>query len=153
VGLDLSLVGSATEPFVVEVTKADIRRFAEALGDTNPLYHDEEFARRQGYAGLVAPPTFSVSFRPPVRQSWMRGLDDGRILAGEQSFKFERPVIAGDVLTCRLHFLGVEEKEGKSGRMQFINQEMRALDPQRKLVVTNVRMTIYRAARVSTEAK
>jgi acyl dehydratase len=146
VGVNRSFIGTATEPFVVEVEKGAIRNFAEALGDTNPLYHDEAFARANGYAGLVAPPTFPVSFRPPVRQTWLRDLDEGRILAGEQTFKYVRPVVAGDVLECRVHLVAVEEKQGKSGPMELLFQEMRALDSKGRLVVTNGRMTIYRSA-------
>jgi acyl dehydratase len=146
VGVNRSFIGTATEPFIVEVEKGAIRNFAEALGDTNPLYHDEAFARANGYAGLVAPPTFPVSFRPPVRQTWLRDLDEGRILAGEQTFKYVRPVVAGDVLECRVHLVAVEEKQGKSGPMELLFQEMRALDSKGQLVVTNGRMTIYRSA-------
>ena len=145
-GVNRAFIGTATEPFIVEVEKGAIRNFADALGDTNPLYHDEAFARANGYAGLVAPPTFPVSFRPPARQPWLRDLDEGRILAGEQTFKYVRPVVAGDVLECRLHLVTVEEKEGKSGPMELLFQEMRALDSNGQLVITNGRMTIYRSA-------
>ncbi len=33
-----------------------IRHWCEAMGDTNPVYHDAEAAREQGHPGLVAPP-------------------------------------------------------------------------------------------------
>ena len=141
-----SFIGTATEPFIIEVEKGAIRNFADALGETNPLYYDEAFARANGYAGLLAPPTFPVSFRPPVRQAWLRDLDEGRILAGEQTFKYVRPVVAGDVLECRLHLVAIEEKQGKSGSMELLFQELRALDSKGQLVVTNGRMTIYRSA-------
>jgi acyl dehydratase len=143
--VDKSLVGSATAPFVVEVEKGAIRFFAEAVQDDNPLHRDAEFARRMGYANVVAPPTFPASFRPPQRQPWLVGLDEGRILAGEQYFKYERPIVAGDVLECRLHFVGIEEKQGRSGTMQLLIQELRAVDPQGKLVVINGRVVVYRA--------
>ncbi len=144
--LDWSLVGSATPSFVVEVEKGAIRAFADAIGDDNPLAHDEHFARSKGYGGLVAPPTFPASFRPPQRQLWLRGLDEGRILAGEQYFKYARPVVSGDVLTCRLHFVRVDEKVGRSGTMFLLVQELRAVDARGDLVVANGRVVIYRAA-------
>jgi acyl dehydratase len=143
--VDKSLVGTATPPFTVEVERGAILRFAEALQDENPLYRDVEFARRMGYRDIVAPPTFPASFRPPQRQQWMLGLDEGRILAGEQYFHYERPVVAGDVFECRLHFVGIEEKEGRSGAMQLLIQELRAVDKEGKLVVTNGRVVVYRA--------
>jgi acyl dehydratase len=42
--LDRSLVGRESEPVVVEVERGMIRRFAEALGDANPIYVDEAAA-------------------------------------------------------------------------------------------------------------
>ncbi|SHH51182.1 FAS1-like dehydratase domain-containing protein [Pollutimonas bauzanensis] len=144
--LDRSLVGSATAPFVVEVEKGAIRAFADAIGDDNRLARDEDFARSKGYGGLVAPPTFPASFRPPERQPWLLGLDEGRILAGEQYFKYARPVVSGDVLTCRLHFVRVDEKAGRSGAMLLVVQELRAADAHGDLVVANGRVVIYRAA-------
>ena len=57
--IDLSLVGTLSEPFEVEIEKSEIRKFAEAIGDTNPLYRDEAYARSKGYASLLAPPYLS----------------------------------------------------------------------------------------------
>ncbi|HLT99151.1 MAG TPA: MaoC family dehydratase N-terminal domain-containing protein [Burkholderiaceae bacterium] len=143
--VDRSFVGTATPAFVVEVEKGAIRAFAEAIGDTNPLYRDEEYARSRGYKGLVAPLTFPASFRPPERQPWMRGLDESRVLAGEQYFKYVRRVVAGDVLTCQLHLVRVDEKAGRSGTMEILVQELRATDADGNLVVTNGRIAVYRA--------
>lgn len=143
--VDRSYVGTATEPFIVEVEKGAIRAFAQAIGDDDPLCRDEAHARSLGYAGLVAPLTFPASFRPPQRQPWMLGLDESRVLAGEQYFKYERRVVSGDILTCQLHLVRVDEKVGRSGTMQILVQELRATDQQGNLVVTNGRINVYRA--------
>lgn len=150
--VDRSLVGSATEPFVVEVEKGAIRAFADAIGDHNPISWDEAHAKRLGYAGLVAPLTFPASFRPPQRQPWMQGLDESRVLAGEQYFEYVRRVVAGDVLTCQLHLVRVDEKEGRSGKMEILVQEMRASDADGNLVVTNGRVAVYRSPGVLKSA-
>ncbi len=51
------------------VTKKDIRRFAQAIGDTNPLYYDEAYAKTTRVKTIVAPPLFchAVAFEdgPP----------------------------------------------------------------------------------------
>ncbi len=143
--VDRSYIGTATAPFVVEVEKGAIRAFADAIGDSNPLCRDEAYARSRGYQGLVAPLTFPASFRPPQRQPWMVGLDESRVLAGEQYFKYARRVVAGDILTCRLHLVRIDEKEGRSGTMELLIQELRATDQNGDLVVTNGRIAVYRA--------
>ena len=40
-----------------ELGRATIHKFAVAVGDTNPLYYDEEFAKKTRYGGIIAPPT------------------------------------------------------------------------------------------------
>jgi len=41
---------------VYDVTDKDIRRFAQAIDDPNPLYYDEEYAKKTIYKGIIAPP-------------------------------------------------------------------------------------------------
>ena len=43
--LDQSLIGLTGPQYVFEVEKRHIRQFAEAIGDSNPLYVDEEYAK------------------------------------------------------------------------------------------------------------
>jgi len=143
--VDRRFIGTATEPWTVEVEKGAIRAFAAAIGDEQPLYVDEAHARAQGWRSVIAPPTFAVTFRPPLRPPWQAALDEGRYLAGEQWFKSERTIVAGDVFTCRLHLVDVVEKQGRNGRLQFMHAEMRAHDASGQLVVTNGRVTAYRA--------
>ena len=101
--LDPSFIGRtypATEPYLVSREK--IREFATAIGDHNPAYHLVEAAQALGYADVVAPPTFlvilgqrssaQVVFDPEL------GLDYSRVVHGEQSFTYNRPVVAGDLL-------------------------------------------------------
>jgi acyl dehydratase len=38
-----------------------IRHFADGLGDTNPLWTDEEYAKRTKWGGIIAPPCFLYS--------------------------------------------------------------------------------------------
>ena len=40
------------------IDRTAIRRYAQAISDLNPLYIDEEFAKKSKYGGLIAPPTF-----------------------------------------------------------------------------------------------
>ncbi|MDA5108363.1 MaoC family dehydratase N-terminal domain-containing protein [Brevibacillus thermoruber] len=123
--IDPSVVGSTSEPQLVEVEKGAIRAFARAIGDDNPLYSDEAFAREQGYASLVAPPTFPTTFRipnPNIR------LELSRVLHGEQEYAYERPIVAGDVLRCVNRVVDVYERTGKLGKMTFLVTEVRGED-------------------------
>lgn len=46
---------------IEEITRDAVRHFAYGLGDTNPLWADEEYARKTRYGGLVAPPCILYS--------------------------------------------------------------------------------------------
>ena len=52
VGKDATAPATARDP----VNQPMIRRWAEAMGDQNPLWHDAEARKAAGFAGAVAPP-------------------------------------------------------------------------------------------------
>jgi hypothetical protein len=43
------------------VDRTGILLFAGALGETNPIYYDEAFAKATALGGVIAPPTFAIS--------------------------------------------------------------------------------------------
>jgi acyl dehydratase len=47
--------------FRFHVDRTGILLFASALGETNPIYWDEEYAKKTALGGVIAPPTFAVS--------------------------------------------------------------------------------------------
>lgn len=144
--IDRSLIGAVSDPFEIWVERGAIIKFAKAIGDDNPLYRDVSFARAHGYRDIVAPPTFAVSFLPPREPPWWWSIDRKRILAGEQSFQYVRPITAGDSLICRVHFVEVIEKTGRSGKMELLVQENRGVDRIRgRPVFSHRRVAIYRA--------
>jgi N-terminal half of MaoC dehydratase len=55
-----------------ELGRASIRYFALALGDDNPLYLDDGYAREAGYPSVIAPPTLICETcqyaHPPVER-------------------------------------------------------------------------------------
>ena len=51
-------IGVESDPVVYQIEKGAILRFAEAIGDTNPIFNDDNEASKTKYGGIVAPPTF-----------------------------------------------------------------------------------------------
>ena len=132
--LDRSLVGRESEPVVHEVEKGAIRRFAEALGDPNPIYVDEAAARAAGYPALVAPPTFPVVLTANERFRHSLDLGTRSVLHGEQQFEYARPVLAGDRITVRSRVADVQERPGASGATDVIVLEDEGRDEKGELV-------------------
>jgi acyl dehydratase len=103
--LDQAFIGRTyppTEPYLVSREK--IREFAHAIGDQNPAYYSVDAARDLGHPDVIAPPTFigivsqvasrQVTFDPEL------GLDYSRVVHGEQLFRYDRPIAAGDRLVA-----------------------------------------------------
>ncbi|MDA1349146.1 MAG: MaoC family dehydratase N-terminal domain-containing protein, partial [Chloroflexi bacterium] len=73
-------IGSESEPVTWEVEKGEIIRFAQAIGDPNPVYSDEAAARKSRHGGIIAPPTFLHAYgAAPVDFEYPEGvgLDGG----------------------------------------------------------------------------
>jgi acyl dehydratase len=132
--LDRSLIGRESEPVVHEVEKNQVRRFAEALGDPNPISTDEVAARAAGYPALVAPPTFAIALASNDRFRHSLDLGTRNMIHGEQSFEYARPIYAGDRITVRSKVADVQERAGASGAMDVLVIEDEGRDDKNELV-------------------
>jgi acyl dehydratase len=121
VNYDPALIGrvfETTDP--VPVTAEMIQRFAEAIGESNPLHTDLEAARRGPHGGLTAPPSFAVTFRngqhffQHVPRFGKQGFDAGK------DVEFVAPICPGDAITLSSHVKEIYEKTGRSGSMVFV---------------------------------
>ena len=51
-------IGKKGPTSVFEVEREAIRRFADSVDDPNPLYYDEEYAKKSKYGTIIAPSGF-----------------------------------------------------------------------------------------------
>jgi acyl dehydratase len=107
-----------TDP--VEVKPEKIARFCASLGETNPLFTDPEAANKGIYGGIVAPPSFAVTFRngrhffEHIPRFGRRGFDAGK------DVEFVAPVRPGDKISLSSHVKEIYEKTGRTGTMVFV---------------------------------
>lgn len=103
------------------IDKSSIRRYAQAISDLNPLYLDEEYAKKSKYGGVIAPPTFIFDVSHDV---FADVGEDGRDLArvtikgmnairGGDEYQFIEPARPGDIVNRRRKIIDIYEKEGK----------------------------------------
>ena len=117
-------IGQESEPMTSEIEKGAIIKFARAIGDDNPLYSDEEFARASRFGGIIAPPTFLRSVRAPrppreFSSQFSAGLDGG------SEWTYFESVRPGDRITVTAKIADFNERKGRLGTMLFTIRETR----------------------------
>lgn len=132
--LDRRVIGKNYPPALNDVEKGAIRRFAESVGDPNPIYRDEEAARAAGYRSLLAPPTFPATFSGGVDFLQVLAINPRHVLIGEQSFEYHQPLCAGDRVTVTSRVVDIYEKMGTGGVMDFAVVEDEGRDDRGELV-------------------
>jgi acyl dehydratase len=118
----LKQIGKTGEPRTYEVERGAIRRFAEAIGDSNPLFNSEREARNSRFGGMIAPPTFYRSLMAPVPEVKLN-MTTARGLDGGSDWEFFKPVRAGDRITVQTKIADLRESEGRLGPMVFTSME------------------------------
>jgi acyl dehydratase len=134
-----------------EVGRSSIRYFAVSIGEDNPLYHDEEFARSNGYPSVIAPPTFVCETgqymtgpRDAIGHTWDLPVQGVRMIRGGNDYEFFRPLLPGDVITADWRIDDIKERTTSSGIPMLIVQSKATYSNQHgDLLATNLETLIY----------
>lgn len=150
-----------TKKFPIEASH--ILMFSRAIGDENPIYYDEEYAKSTEPGEMIAPPTFvqaSAQFdpdyhlRPKIGKPWMgsgknptgiapsSGESGGERKSGgglhaEQHYEYHRHLKVGDVLKATTTPGKTWEKQGRrAGKLVFTESITEYRDQNGDLVIT-----------------
>ncbi|MEO8457774.1 MAG: MaoC family dehydratase N-terminal domain-containing protein [Chloroflexota bacterium] len=122
-------IGVESEPTRYEIDNTGCRQFARAVGYTDPIYFDEEAAKKRGYRGIVAPVGFLglpvvVPGQPArVPEAFRLEIPYKRVLNGGTDIEYYADVCAGDKLTASTKLTNLTEREGKNGPMLMVDTE------------------------------
>jgi acyl dehydratase len=152
--------------FTFPVDLTSIMLFASALGETNKIYYDEEYASKTPLGGVIAPPSFPISAahwnpnhplrgvrripepppppdpsaKPAASEGGGRGAGGGaltRLLHGEQRFTWHKPMRPGMKLSVTGRPGKTWTKEGRrGGTMSFSESITEYRDEDGELVCT-----------------
>ena len=116
-------IGVEWELVVCEIEKGMVRRFVQAVGDANPLWQDEEYAKQSRYGGIIAPPTFILAIGFEQIQQRLAPVSSGTIFHGGTELECYQSIRPGDVVTATAKITNVRERQGKMGKTVFITTE------------------------------
>lgn len=145
--LDRNAVGRTTPPTLNEVEKGAVRRFAESLGDYNPIYFDAEYARASGYANVAAPPSFPICFSAGTDLRELLGVPSRNLLLAEYNVDYERPVVVGDRLLVTSKVAEITERPSPTGRMEVAVVEDEGRDEEGRVVFRARRTWVVRGTK------
>ena len=126
-------VGVAWKPREYLIEGEMIRRFARAVGDTNPLWKD----------GNIAPPTFtlSIGFEQFV-EDLMNLTPFNTVLMGSTEIESYQPMKLGDVITVVFKISHLRERKGQTGKMVFMTFDSTYKNKEQALVAKCRQMVI-----------
>lgn len=130
------LIGMTLETMVFKVEEGAIQRYAQAIGDPNPLYNDPDFASKTKYGRLLAPPGFTGwpvkagRLSDTLLEYLLKAGAPSRLLDGGVEFEFIEPIGAGDVLTATTKIASISERETRLGKTLFNTLETTLVNPK-----------------------
>jgi acyl dehydratase len=126
-------VGVAWKPREYLIEGEMIRRFARAVGDTNPLWKD----------GNIAPPAFtlSIGFEQFV-EDLMKLTPFNTVLMGSTEIESYQPIKRGDTITVVFKISNLRERKGQTGKMVFMTFESTYKNKEQELVARCRQMVI-----------
>jgi acyl dehydratase len=118
-----------------EISASDVRRYVQAVGDDNPLWRDDELARRVGYRGRRVPHLLITQLRwrlgdrssEDLLESDWSGLvyPEGftNFRHAGQEVEWFAPVYVGDTLTFQNRLVDIFVRRGRNGPIIFTKTE------------------------------
>jgi acyl dehydratase len=137
-----------------ELGRASIRYFALAIGDDNPLYVDDTYARQAGFPSVIAPPTLvcetcQYAHRAPnadgyIGHEWHLPVPASRLVRAGNDYEFMRPVLPSDRISVTWTLENIVEKRSSRGGTQlFVTSVARYRDAAGEIVAVNRETVVY----------
>jgi acyl dehydratase len=121
--LDRSQIGRDNGERFIDVERGQLRLFCKAIGETDPIFLDDEAARAAGHPAIPVPPTFAqtLNYLAPQGEDLVIDVlqaDLGKLLHGEQRYEYQRPIYVGDRIRLLTRIVDIYDKKG--GALEFV---------------------------------
>jgi acyl dehydratase len=133
------LLGAVVDRVASDVERGKIREFARATLANDPAHTDREFAERSGLADVLATSTHVVvsgHYRDQRELVARLGMELSRVV-GSVSWRYQRPLVAGDQLRGLRQVAGDEVRHGRrGGAMRLVTLRTEFIDFSGEVAVT-----------------
>ena len=133
-----------------EATRIAIRKFADGIGDPNPLWSDEEYAKKTKYGLIVAPPSWVFAVFSGLQFGWA-GLGG---FHSETDAEFYRPILRNDRISPECIYRGFEgPKPSSFAERIIIDRKENTYTNQNNELVARVKWSSIRVERAKAKRK
>lgn len=105
--------------FNTEASRDLIRHYAFAIGDDNPLWIDEAYAKKTRWDGIIGPPLYLRSAQPRASGDSV-GLPGVHTMYSGNGWELYMPVRPGDKVRSVTYVAELQEKRGEFGGRMFL---------------------------------
>jgi len=121
-----------------------IRNYVNGIGDVNPLFRDDEYAKGTRYDAVIAPPNWCYSVFP----TWvLQGLAGIHAFHSGNEWEFYKPIYVNDKITPECVFTGFDVKTSKFAGKMVMEYQRANFYNQRSELVAKTDLWIVRAER------
>jgi acyl dehydratase len=153
--VDKSKLGMELPVYTFRVEKDRIAELAIAVSQKenkeqiNPIYYDEEAAKKAGYQGIPVPPTFPTctffwTGGGLVALTKTLGIDLNKLLHREEEYEYFGSIYAGDVITRKMKVIDVLKKGNGNKSVEVTVLETELINQRGELVLKSLTRLLER---------
>jgi acyl dehydratase len=135
-------VGEEWAAGTYEIEPGMIKRFVQAIGDSNPLWQNEDYAQKTKYGCTIAPPTFIVTMGLDQIEPLLTSAHSTTLLHASTELECYQPVMAGDSISVTIKLADIRERRSQTGRTAFVTFALTYRNQRQELVARCRQMLI-----------
>ena len=133
-----------------EATRMAILKFADGIGDPNPLWRDEEYAKKTRWGSIIAPPSWVFSVFAGINFGWA-GLGG---FHSSTDAEFYKPIYKNDKIKPQCQFNGFDgPKPSSFAEKVIVNKKENTYRNQNNELVAKVNWFVTRMERLKARQK
>ena len=132
--------------FNSNISEETLRNYVNGIGDINPLFRDEPYARKTTYGRRIAPPNWLYSVFP----TWvLQGLKGVHAFHSGNEWHFYKPLFLGDRVIPECIFTGFDVKGSQFAGKTVVEYQKAKFSNQKRELVAEANAWLVRAERRS----